>query len=471
MAAHHGTSAALAGAAEMDSNSGIAAAFVDTMRDASLDAARLDAAKMCLVDWVAVCLGARQTPEAEILRRYLAQFGQPGRAPMLIGGAAPAPMAALINGTLSHCLDYDDTHIPTALHGSGPIWAGVLALGAEQGGPEEDLLKAFVCGFEIGASLGGGGIGVKLNESGWHSTAVLGRLGVAAAASYLLGLDTEATEDALGLAATQAGGLTASFGTMAKPFHAGKTAMDGVYAAQLAAAGLTASRSLLDTPKGLFGTIFQDHAIVPSLGELGTTPQILQNSLKPYAACQLTHCAIDAALLLRDRLNGGTVETITIDVNPLAVEIAGVRDAKTPTAGRFSTAFCVALVLKGYPVSPSDFVAERLNDPEIVDVAKRVSLTGDPTVSRTAARLKATLADGTTITTDVEHAFGSIGNPMGWPQVETKFLSLVEPVLGRQAAELFDVLTNFERPGSFGRYLAIVGGLGEGAVADHGARA
>lgn len=441
------------------SNSGMAVAYITGLRQTEIDAASLNAAKMCLVDWVAVCLGARETPEANILSRYAARTAQPGAAPMLIGGSAQATTASLINGTLSHCLDYDDTHIPTALHASGPTWAAVLALGADAGAAEIDLLKAFICGFEVGASLGSGGVGVKLNESGWHSTAVLGRIASASASAYLLGLSAEATEDALGIAATQAGGLTASFGTMAKPFHAGKAAMDGILAAQLADAGLIASKTLLDTPKGLFGTIFQDRKTIPSLEQLGNYPEIMQNSLKPYAACQLAHAPIDAARLLSAQLGNAAVESIMIDVNPLAVEIAGVQNAKTPTAGRFSTAYCVALTLKGYPVGPGDFTMERLSDPDVVDLASRVSLRGTSAVSRTAAHLEAKLSDGRSVRTVVEHAFGSVGNPLGWPQLEAKFMSLVEPIFHDDTAELFDLLANFERPGAFARYTFLVRGL------------
>ena len=446
-------------------NSALAARYVADLRDNELSAASLDAAKMCLVDWVGVCLGARNTPEAQILSRYAAHAAQPGPAPLLIGGSASTAVAAMVNGTLSHCLDYDDTHIPTALHASGPTWAAALALGSERGSNEQELLKGFVCGFEVGASLGSRGIGVRLNESGWHSTAVLGRVAAATTSAFLLGLASDSIENALGLAATQAGGLTASFGTMAKPFHAGKAAMDGVLAAQLANAGLIGSRTLLDDPRGLFGTIFQDRRTVPDLGQLGSYPEIMQNSLKPYAACQLAHAPIDAARMLRDKLGNRGVESITIDVHPLAVEIAGVKEPRTPTAGRFSSAYCVALALKRYPIAPEDFTIERLSMPELIELARRVSLRANPSLSRTAARLEATLADGTSLHAHIEHAFGSVGNPMDWAQLKSKFLSLVEPVFGSGAAELYAALATFERPGSLACYTRFARDLGPFAVA------
>ena len=432
-----------------NSNSEAAASFIALMRESNVAPANLDAAKMALVDWTCVCLGARQTPEAAIIARYYETVPQaPGTAPVFLGGTAAAASAALINGTLSHCLDYDDTHIPSVMHGSGPIWAAVLALGAESDASELAMLKAFLCGFEIGASMGANGVGVRLNESGWHSTAVLGRLAAASAAAYLLELDAAETQSALGLAATQAGGLTASFGTMAKPFHAGKAAADGIMAAQLAQAGLQGAANLLDSPKGLFGTIFQDRATVPDPGDLAARNEILLNSLKPYAACQLAHAPIDTAIALLEKAAPTEVERIELTVNPLAIEIAGIENATTPTEGRFSTAYCVALAMHGYPVSPADFVAERLAQPELIELASRVSMAPDANVSRTGARLKATLKDGRIVETSTDHAFGSAGNPMGWPQLEAKFQSLIEPLLGVETSALYAALANFERPGS-----------------------
>jgi 2-methylcitrate dehydratase PrpD len=130
-------------------------------------------------------------------------------------------------------------------------------------------------------------------------------------------------------------------------------------------------------------------------------------------------------------------------------------------AGRFSTAYCVALALCGYPVSPDDFVEARLTDPRLVDLTRRVELVGTPEVTRTGARLEARLADGSEVKVTIEHAFGSEGNPMKWPQLEAKFMSLVKPHLGASTTELYETLTGFERPGSFARTLELLGQLTE----------
>ncbi len=187
--------------------------------------------------------------------------------------------------------------------------------------------KAFVCGFEVGASLGSQGVGVKLNESGWHSTAVLGRVSSASAAAYLMTLASDAIEDALGLAATQAG-PDGFFRHHGKTVPRGKGG-DGRHHRR-AARGRRADR-VACAARLLEGPVWhdlQDRQTIPDLNQLGKFPEIMQNSLKPYAACQLAHAPIDAALLLRDKIETSRSRSIVIDVNPLAVEIAAVQNAR-----------------------------------------------------------------------------------------------------------------------------------------------
>jgi 2-methylcitrate dehydratase PrpD len=402
----------------------------------------LDEARKCLLDWTAVCVGAYDAPEASRLQKVMGQWQSQGQARMLWGGQSSAAVTALINGSLSHCLDYDDTHIPSVIHISGPLWAALLAVGTARGCPQELLLRAFITGFEVAARIGDRGVGLRLNNSGWHATATLGRLAVAAGVAVLLDLSEMQTSHALGLAATQASGLTASFGTMAKPLHVGKAAMDGLLTAELAQADFEGAAGVLDADSPLLRTLLQDPDLVLQMAPFDSVWEICRNSFKPYAACQLTHGAIDAARRARTAVAGRAIARMRVDVNPLAIKIANIRKASTPCEGRFSMGYCVALGLHGYAVTPQDFLPERLQQPKLRELANRLELVGDATVSRTAARLRIELEDGSHITEWVEHALGSIGNPLGWPELETKFLALVEPVTGR-AIELLEWLREF----------------------------
>jgi 2-methylcitrate dehydratase PrpD len=312
--------------------------------------------------------------------------------------------------------------------------------------------------------VGNGGIGVRLNHSGWHTTCVLGRYSSAAAASALLGLDARQVKHALGIVATQVGGLTASVGSMSKPFHAGKTASDGVLAVELAAQGFEAALDLLDSERGLMPTLFQDPSVTVRVAEFGTTWEITRNSFKPYAACQLTHASIDCALKLGESIGGAEVRRVRAYVNPLAIKMAGHTHAATSNEGKFSLAYTIALGLSGYRARLEDFMAGRLSDARLKALAARVETIPSEAIGRTAARVEVTLADGRTLAEQTQLAFGSVGHPMQWPDLEAKFLSLVEPVLGSRARALLDVLRDFDKPGRLTEAFGIIDARDSGSA-------
>src|SRR5437762_12200665 len=274
----------------MGNGPAIAAYIAETSRRA-LPPEVVEMARLCLADWLGVGIGAAEEPAGRIVREIIAGWRSAGNSTVLFGGTAAAPFAALANGTLAHCLDFDDTYVRAITHTSAPVWAATLALGEEIEADEAAMLSAFVAGFETAARIGDG-LGEPVSARGWHGTGVFGRLGAAAAASALLRLSAEQVLHALGAAATQTGGLTASFGTMAKPFHAGKAAMDGVVAAQLAAAGLTAATGLFEPRGGLDTALVPDRSVtcapLDTPGDLSGW-RIQCNSFKPSAACHLTH--------------------------------------------------------------------------------------------------------------------------------------------------------------------------------------
>src|SRR5688500_10002436 len=278
------------------SNSRVIADYVASARARELPPEVIDAARLCLADWVGVAIGAAGEAAAQIVCKTASGWQSAGRSTLLLGGRSSAPIAALCNGTLAHCLDFDDTYVKAITHTSAPVWAATLALGEETGASEDDMLAAFIAGFETAARVGYG-LGEAVTARGWHGAGVFGRLGAAAASAVLLRLDAERTLHALGSAATQTSGLTASFGTMAKPFHAGKAAMDGVMSAQLAAQGFIAAADLLEPAGGLDTALVQDRSVHIRPAEFSGW-EILNNSFKPYAACHLTHPAVDAGRAL-----------------------------------------------------------------------------------------------------------------------------------------------------------------------------
>lgn len=401
----------------------------------------VDAAKKCLADWFGVALGACDEPAAKAVRSSMESLG-PGGALLVSGGQAPPLSAALINGTTAHCLDFDDTHVDSLAHLSSPTWAATLAAGPAASG--RDLLAAFITGFETGAALGGEGRGEQITGLGLHSTAVFGRLAAAAAASSMLRLDKGQVMNAMGAAATQAGGLTASFGTMAKPFHAGKAAMDGVMSAQLAASGFVAAHDLLDRPAAFAGVLAQGTDTKISADNLGQVWQIAQNTFKPYASCLMTHAAIDAAHEVSRKVSGKNLKQATVDVHPLGLEVAGKTKVDSDLEGKFSLLYCIALALAGHAASPADFRAERRADPEVRALMTRIEVRGNEGMQKTAASILARGNDGQEVRFDVPLALGNPGNPMTWDALEAKFMGLAEPRLSGRARKLFATIRTFE---------------------------
>lgn len=424
------------------------AGFLATLRDRELPPEVLDAARLCLADWLGVAMGATGEPAARIVLETARQWSSAGRSTVLLGGTAAAPVAALCNGTLAHCLDFDDTYMKGVTHISAPVWAATLAVGEDVGATEAEILTAYIGGFEA-AARAGMGLGELVTARGWHSTGVFGRIGAAAAASVLLKLDADAIVHALGAAATQAGGLTASFGTMSKPFHAGKAAMDGVIAAQLAARRFVAAEHLLDAGGGL------DHALIQDRSAGFRTPdfsrwEILENSFKPYAACHLTHPAIDAAKAARAASPGvASAASIEVDVGALALQITGGKSGapKTGLEGKFDLKYCIALALHGRPLSADAFREPLQPDAAVTATATRIKVTAASDLGLASARLRTDTGSGKPARFDVAVAKGHPGNPLTWEDMGEKFFGLLPPAAGAGGRDLFDGLRGFGADG------------------------
>lgn len=435
-------------------------AYIAAARERSLPAEIADMARLCLADWLGVAIGAGEEEAGRIVREVAAGWGSAGRATVLFGGAAAPPVAALANGTLAHCLDFDDTYVKAVTHTSAPVWAATLALGEELGASEEALLAAFVTGFEVASRIGNG-LGEAVTARGWHGTGVFGRLGAAAAASALLQLDAGRALHALGAAATQTGGLTASFGTMAKPFHAGRAAMDGVVAAQLAVAGFQAATGLFEPGGGLDNALVQDRSAAIRAVDF-TGWNILDNSFKPYAACHLTHPAIDAARVLRrDAGERAAVKAIRAEIGALANQITGGKSGApaTPLEGKFDLKYCIALGLHGHAASAADFREPWHPDPAVCATAAKIIAEVSPAMGFASARLTLELADGQRLTQTVPVAKGHPGNPMNWDDMRAKFSALVEPRLGPRSEALFGLAREFGRGGALDEMRAILARL------------
>ncbi|HEV7799534.1 MAG TPA: MmgE/PrpD family protein [Burkholderiales bacterium] len=420
----------------------------------------MDAALRALVDYIGVAVGASDDAPVRPVRRTVASWNAAGKSTIFMGGRTTPALAALANGTMAHAMDYDDTHPGGAGHPSAPCWSTALALAEEHELDEHDAIAAFITGFEIMARLGGGGppgVGRSLQRRGFHPTSVFGRTGATAVACAALRLDAQQIKYALGIAATTAGGLVGSFGTHSKPFHAGKAAMDGILAAQLASNGFISATQLYELEKGLLDAFIQNREVeVPPL-DFAARWELLGNGFKPFASCRATHASTQAARSLAARVAGKKIAKVHAKVHPNALVTAGKVSPRTPLEGKFSVPFCIALGLRGYRVVASDFRDEAMRDDSVMDVLRVVQLEAVHGQAPHSAFLDITLENGEQLRAQTDIVVGHPDNPMSWDDLRVKFEGLVEPVIGvAKTAELYAAARNFGQPGSLQALMALL---------------
>jgi len=405
--------------------------FVLGLETAAVPPAVVEAAGRSITDWLGTAIRGSAEPLADAIGAVIrATGGEPQATVVGRSVRTSALMACLANGAQSHALDFDDTHLPSIVHGAAPVAPVVLALGEWRHLSGADALAAFIAGFEVETRIGRV-LGRKLADRGWHVTGVLGHFGAAAAAGKLLGLDHARLAHALGIAGTQAAGLEQSFGTMSKPLHPGKAAMNGLLAAMLAREGFTGSTAMLDAPHGLAGTFLGITDIGRAAEDLGKRFELLENSTKGYAACHLTHASIDAARAIRARSAPAAeaVESIVCRVHPLTLKVADNRAPRTGLEAKFSIAFCTAVGLLRGDAGEAEFDDASVRDDAVARVMARVAPEADTALGIGAATMTVRLADGRVLEERITAARGTPGNPLTRDELETKFRRLAAVVL------------------------------------------
>src|SRR5438874_6299714 len=260
-------------------------------------------ARQCVLDYYGVALAGADDPLATILVDELAEAGGAAQASVIGHNARlPALSAALVNGTAGHALDYDDVNMAMPGHPSVAILPGLLALAELRRSSGREVIAAFVAGYETACRIGSA-LRPGHYNLGFHATGTVGAFGAAAACARLLGLDAEATARALGIAGTQAGGLKSQFGTMCKPFHAGKASQNGLLAARLAARGFSSRPDLVECEQGFALTHGPDFRPEAALAEPPNGFHIFANLFKHHAACYLTHGPIESGRVVREQHN------------------------------------------------------------------------------------------------------------------------------------------------------------------------
>jgi 2-methylcitrate dehydratase PrpD len=431
------------------------------LRYDDLPAPAREIARQCVLDYLGVAIAGASDP---LVRLLLDELTEAGGAPQagVIGydTRLPALSAALVNGAAAHALDYDDVNMAMPGHPSVAILPGLLALAELKGSSGREVVTAFVAGYEtacrIGAALQPGHYNL-----GFHSTGTVGSFGAAAACARLLGLDAEATAVALGIAGTQAAGLKSQFGTMCKPFHAGKAAQNGLLAARLAQRGFSSRTDIVECIQGFALTHGPDFAPEAALATPEAGFHLFANLFKYHAACYFTHAPIECARRLREdhRLTPDLIAGITLRLDASCDRVCNIATPVDGLQSKFSLRQMVAMALVGVDTaSLGVYSITNACDPLLVGLRQRVRFEWQENWPQTLSEIEIDLIDGRRLSARHDAGIPAPDVALQGERLAAKFDALVEPRLGasrpRELRAMISGLDSVAEIGSLARLAA-----------------
>lgn len=404
--------------------------FVSDLSPNRVPAQAAAIARTGFIDCVGVMIAGREEEPTRILREVLDPGA--GEATLYFSERkADGPQAAWINGTAAHALDFDDVALRG--HPSTVLVPAILAEAETLDVSGRDMVTAYVAGYETWAELVRRDQGFH-HGKGWHPTGIFGAIGAAAACASLRRLDPAQATRAIALGASQSAGLMANFGTMTKPFHAGRSAHSGVMAARLAAAGFTSSEDALEHPQGFLSAVSPAGDVdrqSPPTG-LGDTWQIIDSGLniKKYPACYCTHRAIDGMLdlLKAQPVRPDEIAGITVRLSENYATILRNHLPQTGLAAKFSIEFAMASAVVANRVGLTELTDAFVQRQDVQDVMSRVKVETntdydpDQSGASVADQVIVRLRTGDELESErVTRARGHADKPLGESELFAKF--------------------------------------------------
>jgi 2-methylcitrate dehydratase PrpD len=401
-----------------------------------------------LLNWVGCTVGGSRHEAVGVAISALAPFSGPAQASIL-GRKERLDIlhAALVNGISSHVLDYDDTHSRNIIHPAGPVISAILALSEHRPVSGNDFVNALVVGVDVECRIGNS-VYPKHYDAGWHITGTAGVFGAAAASGKLLGLSEQQMLWAIGLAATQPVGLQEMFGSMTKSFHPGRAAQNGLTSALLASKNFTSSEQSLEAKYGWANVVSTAHNYDDITKKLGESFEISKNTYKPFACGVVMHATIDGCIQLRNenKLTANEIERVDLKVHPLVMQLTSKKSPQTGLEGKFSIYHAASVALVEGAGGIDQFSDRAVRDQTIASLRDRVSATVDSSLHEDQVRITLTAKGGRRLEKFVQHAVGSLENPMSDKDLEAKFAGLANGVLSAERQrKLMDLCWGIER--------------------------
>ena len=402
--------------------------------------------KKSILDGFGLALSGSIAESGRIVQAYLHAQGVSGDtgAATVIGTAMKTPtrFAAFANGIGIHADDYDDTQLAVGpdrvygllTHPTAPCLPAALAIAEQQGNGGKDLMLAYHVGVEVETKIAEA-ISPRHYQHGFHATATCGTFAAASAAGRLRDLDTETLQRALAIAGSQSAGLRENFGTMTKPFHAGRSSESGVIAVDLASAGWTATDRILESPRGFFQAHGGGYDLEFISGKLGTPWSFIDPgvSIKPNPSGSLTHPGMTKMLelILENDIRPEDVERVDVGTNHNMPNALIHHQPENELQAKFSMEFCMAILLLERRGGLPEFTDGVINRKDVQAMIPRVKFGVHPEAEAAGYDKMTTiidihLRDGRTISGRSDFGKGSPANPMSYDEGADKFRGCAE---------------------------------------------
>lgn len=442
--------------------------FCDGLLDAAavpLPPAVAVAAQRSLFNVLGTAVGAAWSPAADAIADATRELSGRGRVPVLgRPDVLDEHWAALLTGTAGHYDDFDDTHLATVIHPGASTLAVLVALHRSTGASGERCLRAFALGCETQLRIGNA-ISPSHYDRGWHITGTCGVFGTTVAAAVLMGLGGAELRAALAAASTMTLGQREAFGSMTKPYHAGKAAANGILAARLGHCGYSSAIDPLGDDGVL--TMFADSVDEAELVRPWTSGWELEhNTFKPYPCGIVAHPAIDAAVDAGGRIaDPSDIESVEVRCHPLVPELMGTSQPTDGLQARFSVRHGVAVGLLDGRAGLREFSDSRVTAPHVMRVRGVTALVPTSDCARDEATVTVRLCAGEEVVVHVAHARGSLARPLTDAELLAKVDALTEPVLGAgSAARMLRFVERIDSPNGFADIVAAARPLQNGTT-------
>jgi 2-methylcitrate dehydratase PrpD len=448
--------------------------FVRRTQPADLPDDVIALGKKSILDGLGLALSGSVAKSGELVRRHLTSLGLASGPATVIGAdfKVPARFAAFANGVGIHADDYDDTQLAVAAdrvyglltHPTAPALPAALAVGEALGKSGGEVMLAYHLGVEVECKIAEA-INPRHYQSGFHATATCGTFAAAAAASRLMRLDEDTTARALSIAGSQSAGLRENFGTMTKPFHAGRSSESGVVAAEFAALGWTAADNILEAPRGFFSAAGGGYDAKAIMGKLGApwtfaSPGV---SIKPHPSGSLTHPGMTEMLrLIRAHdIKPEEVKHVRVGTNSNMPNALIHHRPRNELQAKFSMEFCMAILLLERRAGLSELTDEIVLRTDVQRMIEKVDFVVDERAEAAGFHKMTTyididLADGRRISGMADFGKGSPDQPMSYDEVAEKFRDCAT-FAGwdkRRAEDVVAMVRDLERLETIGRLTA-----------------